>query len=312
MKIAIQGLGRMGMQIARKLAESGEHQVIAHNRHKEPIDEAVTYGATAAYEKSDVLAAFDTDQVVLWIMLPDDIVDAQVDEWLPMLPKGSILIDGGNSDFRNTQKLNQKVSDAGMQLLDAGVSGGIWGYQNGFPIMCGGDNAEAFAVLEPALKTLTQPEGAYYHFGPSGAGHYVKMVHNAIEYGMMESLGEGFRMLKEGPYKGMNLAAAGDVWQHHSVITSWLTELSRDALAENPNLDGITGYVAESGEARWMLEAARDMGIVLPSIQAAFDVRLASQRGETNFATKVVAAQRNKFGGHNLNGEGAAAKPSHE
>lgn len=306
MKIAIQGLGRMGMQIARKLAESGEHEVIAHNRHKEPIDEAVTYGATGAYEKQDVLKAFGNDQAVIWIMLPDDIVDAQVDEWLTMVPKGSIIIDGGNSDFRNTMKLNEKVKAAGMELLDFGVSGGVWGYQNGFPIMCGGDSHEAFQVVEPALKTLTQPGGAYYHFGDSGAGHYVKMVHNAIEYGMMESLGEGFRMLKEGPYKDMNLAAAGDVWQHHSVITSWLTELSRDALAENPNLDGITGYVAESGEARWTLEAAKDMGIDLPSIQAAFDVRVRSQKGETNFATKVVAAQRNKFGGHNLNGEGKA------
>ena len=312
MKIAIQGLGRMGMQIARKLAESGEHTVIAHNRHKEPIEEAVTYGAVRAYEKQDVLDAFGDDQVVLWIMLPDAIVDAQVDEWLKLVPKGSIIIDGGNSDFRNTKKLNEIVKAAGCELLDAGVSGGVWGYQNGFPIMCGGDNPDAFAVLEPALQTLTQPGGIYKHFGASGAGHYVKMVHNAIEYGMMESLGEGFRMLHDGPYGregGMDLSAAADLWQHHSVITSWLTELSRDALAENPELEGISGYVAESGEARWTLEAAHDMGIPLPSIQAAFDVRVASQTDDDsgkNFATKVVAAQRNKFGGHNLNGEGAA------
>jgi len=132
------------------------------------------------------------------------------------------------------------------------------------------------------------------------------MVHNAIEYGMMESLGEGFRMLHDGPYQNIDLAKAADLWQHHSVITSWLTELSRDAFQKSPELDGISGYVAESGEARWTLEAAKDLGIALPSIQAAFDVRLASQKGETNFATKVVAAQRNKFGGHNLNGEGAA------
>jgi 6-phosphogluconate dehydrogenase len=306
MKIAIQGLGRMGMQIARKLAESGDHTVIAHNRHKEPIDEVVTHGAVAAYEKADVVKAFEGDQAVVWIMLPDNIVDEQVDEWLTLLPKGSIIIDGGNSDFRNTKKLNEKVSAGGMHLLDFGVSGGVWGYQNGFPIMCGGDSTEAFAAVEPALKTLTKPSGAYFHFGPAGSGHYVKMVHNAIEYGMMESLGEGFRMLKEGAYKDLDLAAAGNVWQHHSVITSWLTELSRDALAENPNLDGISGYVAESGEARWTLEAAKQLGIELPSIQAAFDVRVKSQQGETNFATKVVAAQRNKFGGHNLNGEGKA------
>jgi 6-phosphogluconate dehydrogenase len=208
MKIAIQGLGRMGMQIARKLAESGDHTVIAHNRHKEPIDEVVTHGAVAAYEKADVVKAFEGDQAVVWIMLPDNIVDEQVDEWLTLLPKGSIIIDGGNSDFRNTKKLNEKVSAGGMHLLDFGVSGGVWGYQNGFPIMCGGDSTEAFAAVEPALKTLTKPGGAYFHFGPAGSGHYVKMVHNAIEYGMMESLGEGFRMLKEGAYKDLDLAAA--------------------------------------------------------------------------------------------------------
>jgi 6-phosphogluconate dehydrogenase len=132
------------------------------------------------------------------------------------------------------------------------------------------------------------------------------MVHNAIEYGMMQSLGEGYRLLHEGPYDSIDLAKAGDVWQHHSVITSWLNELSRQAFVENPTLEGISGYVAESGEARWALETAQAHGIDLPAIQASFDVRLASQRGETNFATKVVAAQRNKFGGHNLNGEGAA------
>jgi 6-phosphogluconate dehydrogenase len=305
MKIALQGLGRMGKQIAQKLAEGG-HEVIAHNRSPEPIEEIKDYGVTAAYTKEEVIKAFGNDRVVLWIMLPDTIVDAQVDEWLTLLPKGSIIIDGGNSDFRSTKKLNKVVTAASMQLLDVGVSGGIWGYKNGFPMMCGGDSKEAFAVLAPALITLSKPEGAYYHFGPSGSGHYVKMVHNAIEYGMMESLGEGFRMLKEGPYAKLDLSAAANVWQHHSVITSWLTELSREALAENPELEGISGYVAESGEARWTLEAAKELGITLPSIQAAFNVRLASQKGEANFATKVVAAQRNKFGAHNLNSEGKA------
>jgi len=297
----------MGMQIARKLAESGEHTVIAHNRSAEPIEEVAQYGAVKAYTKEDVLREFGDDRVVIWIMLPDTVVDDQVAEWLGLLRPGSILIDGGNSDFRATKALNETVKAAGMELLDVGVSGGIWGYQNGFPLMCGGDNPEAFAALESALGTLAQPGGKYFHFGPSGAGHYVKMVHNAIEYGMMESLGEGFRMLHDGPYQHINLAEAADLWQHHSVITSWLTELSADALRENPELDGVSGYVAESGEARWTLEAAKDLGIALPSIQAAFDARVASQQGDVNFATKVVAAQRNKFGGHNLNGEGAEA-----
>lgn len=300
MKIAIHGLGRMGIQIARKLAEDG-HTVVAHNRSREPIDEAAGYGATAAYSKDDVLKAFGSDQVVLWIMIPADVVDAQLDEWLALLPKGSIIIDGGNSDYRLTKQCNEKVAAAGMTLIDSGTSGGVWGYQNGFSMMVGSDSAEAFASVEPAFKTLAKPEGAYHHFGPSGSGHYVKMVHNAIEYGIMESLAEGYRMLKEGPYKSLDLAAAGEVWQHHSVITSWLNELTRDALRENPELTGIDGYVAESGEARWTLETAHDMNIPLPAIQTSFDVRLASQKGETNFATKLLSAMRNKFGGHELN-----------
>ena len=299
MRIAIAGLGRMGMQIARKLAEGG-HDVIAHNRHKEPIDEAVTYGAKAAYERLDVVTAFDGNPVVLWIMVPAEIIDKQVDEWLEILPKGSIIIDGGNSDFRGDAFRAKRAADKGCQLLDIGTSGGVWGYQNGFSMMVGGD-AKAFATVEPALKTLAAPEGAYHLFGPNGAGHYVKMVHNAIEYGMMESLAEGYRMLKEGPYKGLELAEAGEVWQHHSVITSWLNELSRDALRENPELDGIDGFVAESGEARWTLELAKELNIPLPAIQSSFDVRVASQKGDTNFATKLLAAMRNKFGGHQLN-----------
>jgi 6-phosphogluconate dehydrogenase len=185
-------------------------------------------------------------------------------------------------------------------LLDVGTSGGIWGYENGFSMMAGGDEA-SFRTIEPALKTLAQPSGAYQHFGPSGAGHYVKMVHNAIEYGMMESLAEGYQMLKEGPYQDLDLGAAGEVWQHRSVITSWLNELCRDALKENPELSGIDGIVAESGEARWTLETAKELGKELPSIQAAFNVRLASQKGQVGFATKLLAAMRGKFGGHEIN-----------
>jgi 6-phosphogluconate dehydrogenase len=299
MKIAIAGLGRMGMQIARKLSENG-HEVIAHNRSPAKVDEAAGYGAAAAYSKEDVIKAFGDDQVILWIMIPADTIDEQLGEWLSLVPKNSIIIDGGNSDFRLTQKRAEKVAAAGSTLLDSGTSGGVWGYQNGFSMMVGGD-AAAFAQVEPLFKILAQPRGAYQHFGPSGSGHYVKMVHNAIEYGMMESLAEGYRMLKEGPYKDLDLAAAGEVWQHGSVVTSWLNELSQAALAENPELEGIDGYVAESGEARWTLEVAKDMGIPLPAIQTSFDVRLASQKGETSFTTKMLAAMRNKFGGHTIN-----------
>jgi 6-phosphogluconate dehydrogenase len=169
-------------------------------------------------------------------------------------------------------------------------------------MMVGGEKS-AYLSLVPALDTLSAPRGGHDHFGPSGAGHYVKMVHNAIEYGMMESLAEGYRMLKEGPYKNIDLASAGDVWEKNSVITSWLNDLTRQALHENPLMEDIEGVVAESGEARWTLETADELGIPLPSIQASFDVRLASQKGETTFATKLLAAMRNKFGGHNIQGK---------
>lgn len=307
MKVVVHGLGRMGMQIARKLAESGQHTVYGHNRSPGPMTEASSYGVKPTPDKSIIPSEFGEERAVVWVMLPAEITNQVVMEWAAILPAGSIIINGGNSDFRKTKQLNEQVKAAGHVLVDIGVSGGVWGYQNGFPLMCGSDDEAAFTVIEPLLETLTQPGGMYKRFGTSGAGHYVKMVHNAIEYGMMQSLGEGFRMLHDGPYAGqIDLAAAADLWQHHSVITSWLTELSRDALAENPELEGVSGYVAESGEARWTLEAAKELGIELPAIQAAFDVRVRSQAGETNFATKVVAAQRNKFGGHNLNGEGAA------
>ncbi len=299
MKIAIHGLGRMGMQIARKLAENG-HTTIAHNRSPEPIAEAVTYGAVSAPTKQDVLKAFNGEQVILWLMLPSDVVDDHLDEWLNLVPTGSIIIDGGNSDYRLTQKRSQRVTDKGSHLVDIGTSGGIWGYQRGFSMMAGGPEA-AIQTLEPALQTLALPTGAYEWFGSSGSGHFVKMTHNAIEYGMMESLAEGYRMLKDGPYQELDLTKAANVWQHNSVITSWLNELCQLALDENPNLDGIEGFVAESGEARWTLETARELDLPMPSIQAAFDVRLASQQGQVNFATKLLAAMRNKFGGHELN-----------
>lgn len=299
MKVAVIGLGKMGTQIARKLGEH-DFELVAYDSFDEAREHAAGFGISSSDSPEAVIKAFGQEQVVLWLMIPSEAVEQELANWLKLVPKGSIIIDGGNSDFRLTRERAKKVAAAGSQLIDVGTSGGVWGYENGFSMMAGGDDA-AFKVAEPVLQALAQPEGAYYHFDESGSGHYVKMVHNAIEYGMMESLAEGYRMLKDGPYKSLDLAAAGNVWQHHSVITSWLNELSYDALKTNPELTGIDGFVAESGEARWTLEAAKDLNIDLPSIQAAFDVRLASQKGQTNFATKLLAAMRAGFGGHNLN-----------
>jgi len=304
MTIAIQGLGRMGMQIAHKLADGG-HKVIAHNRSTDKIDAAVGFGAIGAPSKQDVLNAFGDEQVVVWIMLPADIAELEIKEWLDIVPANSILIDGGNSDFRKTREHAELIAahPNNVSFLDVGTSGGVWGMERGFCMMVGG-SPEGYEALKPVLDTLAAPSGAHGHFGSHGNGHYVKMVHNAIEYGMMQSLAEGYRMLREGAYPETDLALAGEVWQHSSVITSWLNELTRDAFRENPSLEGINGFVAENGEARWTLEVAKELGIEMPAIQASLDVRIASQQPDgsgQNFATKVLAAQRNKFGGHELN-----------
>lgn len=299
MKIAIFGLGRMGGQIARKLHEGG-HKVIASNRSSGVIDEMKSLGMIGAYTKEEVISSFGGDRVIIWIMVPSDVVDSEIDTWLLLVPKGSILIDGGNSKWNDSLRRSEKVAKAGSILIDIGTSGGIWGYQNGFSMMVGGDSASVDTIKE-VLETLKEPTGMYAHFGESGSGHYVKMVHNAIEYGMMESLAEGYRLLKEGPYKSLDLHKAGVVWQHRSVITSWLNELTRDILKDNPEQNGVEGTVAESGEARWALEVAKEFGIEVPAIQKSFDVRIESQKGKVNFATKLLASMRNSFGGHKLN-----------
>lgn len=303
-KIAIVGLGKMGKQIARKLYED-KHIVIVHNRSKNSVDEMSALGMIPAYTREEVVKLFNGEQVILWIMIPSGSVDQELNEWLKLVPKNSILIDGGNSDFRLTKKRAEMVAKNDSILMDIGTSGGVWGYENGFSMMVGGDE-ESFKKIEPILKSLEKPSGAYHHFGESGSGHYVKMVHNAIEYGMMESLAEGYRLLKEGSYKNLDLIFAGEVWQHHSVITSWLNELTVNALKaekENPELENVEGVVVESGEARFALETAKDLKIEMPSIQSAFDVRIASQKGKVNFATKLLALMRNQFGGHKINGK---------
>lgn len=302
MKMALAGLGKMGAQIARKLARDG-HEVVAYDPSKEATDALSALNVkdiTVVTTKQGVIQAFDGQQFVLWLMIPAEYVGNEIEAWLKLMPSGSTIIDGGNSDYRLTRKRAKKVEAAGLQMLDCGTSGGVWGYENGFSLMIGG-NKEAYQAVEPIFKTLSLPSGAYQYFGEVGSGHFVKMTHNAVEYGMMESLAEGYRLLKEGPFNNIDLTAAGEVWQHGSVVVSWLNELSASALKENPTLEGIDGYVAESGEARWALETAKELGVELPAIQTAFDVRLASQKGEVNFTTKMLAAMRNKFGGHNIN-----------
>lgn len=296
MKIGFSGLGRMGSSMVQRLINQG-HEVIVLNRSQEPVHRAVAGDATPAKDPADLIKSLDP--VIVWLMLPDSIVAQHLRLMLPVAPKGSIFIDGGNSDYRNTKLLAEQVGRAGSYLVDVGTSGGILGLKSGYCLMIGGDG-QAVKQLEPIFNALAQP-GGWKYFGSSGSGHFVKMVHNAIEYGIMESYAEGYRLLGEGPYSGIDLAAAGKLWQHGSIIASLLNELAAEALAENPKLQGINGAVAESGEAKWAIETAKQLHISMPAIEAAFDIRLRSQRGEISYATKLLAAMRHKFGGHNIN-----------
>lgn len=299
MKIALVGLGKMGSQMAVRFIEH-KHEVIGFDAEPSILKLAEQAGVHAAHSRDEIVTWFGGDKPIIWLMIPAGVVTAELEEWFKILPEDSIIIDGGNSDFRQTEAHAEKATMHSTHFVDVGTSGGIMGLEQGFSLMIGGDTA-IVKSLEPIFLSLAQPHGAYQHFGPSGAGHYIKMVHNAIEYGMMESLAEGYHLLHDGPYKDLDLAGIAQIWQHGSVIESKLNSLAAVALHENPTLEGVDGYVAESGEARWALEAAKHHDIEMPAIQTALDVRVSSEAGSTNFATKLLAELRNKFGGHTIN-----------
>ncbi|HUC87274.1 MAG TPA: NADP-dependent phosphogluconate dehydrogenase [Candidatus Saccharimonadales bacterium] len=296
MKLGFMGLGKMGLPMVERLIAGG-HEVVVFDPQADAAQRAVAAGASAA----DSLAALvdGLNPAIIWLMIPAGLVEAQLAELYPLLKPASIVVDGGNSDFRETLQRGKAAAEHQITLVDVGTSGGVLGSGHGYSLMVGGPDAE-IATLTPLFTALAPPDG-WQRVGPAGAGHYVKMVHNAIEYGLMESYAEGYHMLKEGPIAGLDLAKIGGLWQHGSIISSLLNGLTAEALAENPGLEGIEGVVAESGETRWTLEIAKEKGIELPTIQAALEVRLKSEQGQTSYATKLLAAMRNKFGGHPLN-----------
>jgi 6-phosphogluconate dehydrogenase len=298
MKIGFIGLGKMGGPMVQRLLGGG-HEVAVIDHHQENIDKAVQSGAVVATDHQNMLSQLNSPAII-WLMISAARVDDELTSLVALLPAGSIIIDGGNSDFRLTRARAARCLEKNVTFMDAGTSGGIMGLKDGYCMMVGGDEA-AYVVIEPLIKTLAQPDG-YGYFGPSGAGHYVKMVHNAIEYGAMEAYAEGYMVLKDGKdYPDLDLGKAGQVWQYGSIISSKLNELAAGILTANANLDGVDGYVAESGEARWTLETAKEQAIPMPVVQASFDRRIASAQGEISFATKLLAALRNGFGGHEIN-----------
>jgi len=299
MKIAVIGLGKMGHQFVVRLGDDN-HKVIVLDRDSQLVRSAEEAGGIVATSREDVIAKFEGQPPVIWLMIPSGAVEEEIEAWKNLLPAEAILIDGGNSDFRLSKERAERLAEANIDFLDIGTSGGVLGLKNGFSMMIGG-NKETAGRIDPILKSLSKPSGAYQYFGASGSGHYVKMVHNAIEYGLMESLAEGYRLLRDGPYNNLDLAAVAEVWQHGSIVESSLNGLAKEIFSENPSLNNIDGIVAQSGETKWSLDIAHELGIDLPAIEASFDVRLKSVEGQISYTTKLLAALRNKFGGHNIN-----------
>ena len=299
MKIAIIGLGKIGYQIAVKLQSAG-HEVIGYDTNPDQLKVVSEKIPNAADKREDVIAKFENEKPVIWLMIPAQAVGDEVNAWASLLPSGSIIVDGGNTKFSETVERAETLNEKGIMLVDVGTSGGVLGLENGFSFMVGGEK-EAFEKVSPILDSLSKPSGGYHHFGPSGSGHFIKMVHNAIEYGVMESLAEGYHFLEEAPFKGLDLAAIADVWQHGSIVESKLNGLIGQILKENPTLDGIDGVVASTGEAEWALAEAASHNIEMPAVAAALGVRNKSQSGNISFSTKLLATLRNKFGGHKIN-----------
>jgi len=301
MEIAIIGLGRMGANMSRRLLRGG-HRVVVHNRSREPIDELAGEGAIPAYTFEDVVKNLSAPRVI-WLMVPaGKPVDDQIDDLLPLLSPGDIIVDGGNSRFTESIARADRVTSAGFRFVDAGTSGGVWGLDNGYCLMVGGP-ADAVAIVEPALKTLA-PENGYLHVGPSGAGHYVKMVHNGIEYGLLQAYAEGFEILERSRYD-LDLKAISTLWNHGSVVRSWLLELAERAFEEDAHLESIRGYVEDSGEGRWTVFESIDLDVAAPTIYLSLAARFLSRQNDA-FSNKVIAALRNQFGGHAVKHEGEA------
>jgi 6-phosphogluconate dehydrogenase len=285
MKLGMVGLGRMGGNMTERLRRDGH--------------EVETYARTAPDRTADSLVELATQLEqprALWLMIPaGDPTEHAFQNLLPLLEDGDTIVDGGNSNFRDSQRRAQEAKAKGVYFLDAGVSGGVWGLENGYCIMVGGED-QGFEMLEPAIKTLA-PEGGYAHVGPSGAGHFVKMVHNGIEYGLMQAYAEGFEIMKASEFD-LDLHEVAGIWRYGSVVRSWLLELLYDAFEHEGNdLEGIAGYVEDSGEGRWTVFEAINESVPAPIIANALFARFASRQDES-FGAKINAALRKQFGGH--------------
>jgi 6-phosphogluconate dehydrogenase len=282
-KLGMVGLGRMGAGMTERLRQAG-HEIQTYDPNVE----------STASSLAELAQQLDPPRHA-WMMVPaGEITESTFQELLGILEPGDAIVDGGNSNFHDSKRRADEAKQRGLFFVDAGVSGGIWGLREGFALMVGGE-AEPVGRLEPILEALA-PEGGYGHVGPSGAGHFVKMVHNGVEYGLMQAYAEGFDLMQASEFE-LDLAAVAELWRHGSVVRSWLLDLLARALDENPGLEHIRGFVEDSGEGRWTVEQAIDTAVPLHVITAALYARFASREDES-FAAKVNAALREQFGGH--------------
>ena len=301
MDIAMIGLGKMGNNMSVRLLND-KHRVVVFDLNKDVVKELAGKGAVAADDLADVVKKLNgSGPKVIWLMLPGQgPIEKSLEVLVPLLAKGDVIIDGGNSKFTMAQERSKRLAEKGIGYLDAGTSGGIWGLKNGYCLMVGGEK-EAFAKAEPVMKTLAPPNG-YHHCGPSGSGHFTKMVHNGIEYGMMQAYGEGFELLHASEFQ-LDLHKVAQVWNQGSVVRSWLLELAERAFeAEGSDLAHIKGYVADSGEGRWTIQEAIAHDVPMTVLAHSLFARFTS-RQEDSYAMKVAAALRNQFGGHEVKTE---------
>ncbi len=297
MELAIIGLGKMGANMSRRLLRAG-HRVVGVNRSDDITRQlADEEGLTPAFSVAEAVSMLEAPRVA-WVMVPaGDPTEGIVQELAERLSAGDVVVDGGNSNYKDTIRRAGQLKEKGIHYLDVGTSGGIWGLAEGYSMMVGGSDA-AVAVLRPALETLAPgPDQGWGHVGPSGSGHYVKMVHNGIEYGMMQAYAEGFEILKAKKEFDLNLHQVSEIWRFGSVVRSWLLDLTARALAEDQDFESIQGYVPDSGEGRWTVFDSIDLDVPAPVITLALQMRFVSRQDES-YAAKMLAAMRNQFGGH--------------
>jgi 6-phosphogluconate dehydrogenase len=294
MEIGIIELGRMGAGMAERWLRDG-HRVVVNNRSRGPVDELAAKGADPAYTVEELVSKLAAPRAV-WVMLPSgNVTEQMIQKLTTLLAPGDTIIDSGNTNYHDDIRRAEELQAHGLNYVDQGTSGGVWGLQYGFSTMVGGDPALC-ARLEPAFKTLAPPDG-YVYCGPVGAGHFAKMVHNGIEYGMMQAYAEGFEIMRAKKEFNMDIHAIASAWRYGSVVRSWLLELAEEALREDPDLSNIKGYVEDSGEGRWTIQAAIDLDVPAPVITLSLFERFHSRQPES-FAAKVLAAMRKGFGGH--------------